>query len=142
MKCAACSARWTAHAERQSLRLAISMTSTPSRSSVRRNAEALAPLDDLTGEDLPKAFRAKADTTRRVREAAATGTVWAGMAATVALVIALSIVFRANVVRMWPKSAAAYAAIGLPVNSLGLAIENVRQNRPSRTATPPCRSPE
>jgi predicted Zn finger-like uncharacterized protein len=129
VKCAACGARWTAHAEASEPAPGPDLDDIYAEPVQRPAAasEALAPLDgDLTGEDLPKAFRAKADTTRRVREAAATGIVWAGMAATVALVIALSIVFRANVVRMWPKSAAAYAAIGLPVNSLGLAIENVK----------------
>jgi predicted Zn finger-like uncharacterized protein len=84
------------------------------------------PVSALPGEALPKVFRAKADTSRRVREAAATGIVWAAMAAGLAVMIALAIVFRIDVVRLWPKSAAAYASVGLPVNSLGLAIEGVR----------------
>ena len=81
---------------------------------------------DLSGDDLPKAFRAKADTERRVREAAATGAIWAGMAATLALILILALVFRVDVVRLWPRSASAYASVGLPVNSLGLVIEGVR----------------
>jgi hypothetical protein len=41
-------------------------------------------------------------------------------------VAALCIVFRADVVRLWPRSAAAYATIGMPVNSLGLVLEAVK----------------
>ncbi|WP_411016889.1 hypothetical protein, partial [Salmonella sp. s51944] len=73
-----------------------------------------------------RAFRAKADTDRRVREAAATGVIWAGMAAALVLMIALGIIFRVDVVRLWPRTASAYAGVGLPVNSLGLVIEGVR----------------
>jgi hypothetical protein len=54
------------------------------------------------------------------------GVVWAGAAAVVAVLIALAVVFRVDVVRLWPRSAAAYASVGLPVNSLGLMLENVK----------------
>ncbi|MDP3175665.1 MAG: DUF3426 domain-containing protein, partial [Phenylobacterium sp.] len=83
------------------------------------------PVSALPGEALPKVFRAKADTERKVRQAATTGAIWAAVAAALAIVIALAVVFRSDVVRLWPKSAAAYATIGLPVNALGLVIENV-----------------
>lgn len=125
VKCASCGARWTATPE-VSLEL---------QTSEEEGAVAVEPaepdLDDkpireLTGEDLPKAFRAKADTERRVREAAATGVIWAGMAAALVLMIALAIIFRVDVVRLWPRTASAYAGVGLPVNSLGLVIEGVR----------------
>ena len=42
------------------------------------------------------------------------------------LIIALGIIFRVDVVRLWPRTASAYAGVGLPVNSLGLVIEGVR----------------
>ena len=125
VKCASCGARWTATHE-ASLEL---------HASEEEGAVAIEPaipdVDDkpileLSGEDLPKAFRAKADTERRVREAAATGIIWAGMAAALVLLIALAIIFRVDVVRLWPRTASAYAGVGLPVNSLGLVIEGVR----------------
>jgi len=84
------------------------------------------PLSGLPADRLSHAFRAKAQEQRKVREAAATGAIWAGMAAGLVLVIALSAVFRIDVVRLWPKTASAYAAVGLPVNTTGLIIEQVK----------------
>lgn len=82
------------------------------------------PVAELPGEALPRAFRAKAETERRVREAAATGIIWAGMAAALVVMIGVALVFRVDVVRIWPQAASAYAGIGMPVNSLGLVIED------------------
>lgn len=82
-------------------------------------------LADLPAAELPGAFRAKAEEKRRVRQAAAHGAVWAGVAAGLALTLGLLAVFRADVVKAWPKSASAYAAVGLPVNTVGLTIEGV-----------------
>jgi predicted Zn finger-like uncharacterized protein len=52
--------------------------------------------------------------------------VWAAAAALVAGVVAGAIAFRGEVVKLVPRSQAAYAGLGLPVNSLGLVIEGVR----------------
>lgn len=51
--------------------------------------------------------------------------VWAGMSAALALMIVVAVVFRVDVVRLWPSAAGAFASVGLPVNSVGLAIEGV-----------------
>ncbi|OXE37361.1 MAG: hypothetical protein CGW95_02050 [Phenylobacterium zucineum] len=48
------------------------------------------------------------------------------MAGALVVILALAAVFRINVVTLWPKSAAAYAWVGLPVNSLGLTLEGIR----------------
>ena len=37
----------------------------------------------------------------------------------------IGVVFRADVVRLWPRAAGAYAAVRLPVNPVGLTIEDV-----------------
>lgn len=125
VKCASCGARWTATPEAsldlQASEEAPAVAVEPAEPEVEDK-----PIHELTGEDLPKVFRAKADTERRVREAAATGVIWAGMAAALVLMIALAIIFRVDVVRLWPRTASAYAGVGLPVNSLGLVIEGVR----------------
>ena len=126
VKCASCGARWTANpgfAPEVEAELVVEEVQTLS---TEGGASAETPISELPGEALPKAFRAKADTERRVREAAATGVIWAGMAAALVLLIALAIIFRVEVVRMWPRTASAYAGVGLPVNSLGLVIEGVR----------------
>lgn len=122
VKCASCGARWTATHD-----LAPQAEPEPAAPEPAiAAAEPEPPLNALTGDDLPKAFRARKDTERKVREATATGVVWAGMAAALALLLALAVVFRVDVVKLWPRTASAYAGVGLPVNSLGLVIEGVR----------------
>jgi predicted Zn finger-like uncharacterized protein len=85
----------------------------------------ISEFSELPGEELPKAFRARAQAERKVREAAAQGAVWAGLGAAFALLLGLAVVFRMDVVQMWPKTASAYASVGLRVNVVGLDIENV-----------------
>ena len=80
----------------------------------------------LSRDDLPRAFRTRAEEERRLRRAAALGAVWAGAAVAAASVLGVGLVFRENVVRVWPQTASAYALIGLPVNPVGLVIEDVR----------------
>jgi len=74
-----------------------------------------------------------------VRQAAATGIIWAAMAATLVVILALAAVFRIGVVGLWPKAAAAYAWVGLPVNDLGLTIEGIEAKLHCRMVTPLCR---
>lgn len=130
VKCASCGARWTATPAlpEKSLELETSEEEGAVAREPAPEPEAVAdkPVRELSGDELPRAFRAKADTDRRVREAAATGVIWAGMAAALVVMIALAIIFRVDVVRLWPRAASAYAGVGLPVNSLGLVIEGVR----------------
>ncbi|MFC3068811.1 DUF3426 domain-containing protein [Phenylobacterium soli] len=50
----------------------------------------------------------------------------ASMAAVVVALVAGAIAFRGQVVKLVPQSQAAYAGLGLPVNSVGLVIEEVK----------------
>ena len=127
VKCASCAHMWTAARSE--------LAPDPVDGSVAVSARAAddGHADDdgvevvsLAAPDLPRAFRAKAVEERKVRRAAATGVVWAGMAGVLAVIIALAAVFRIEMVNLWPKSAKAYAMAGLPVNSLGLVIEGVK----------------
>ena len=69
----------------------------------------------------------KAEAERRQRQAAViTAAVWAGIAAAIALCLALAVIFRIQVVKMWPGTATAYAALGMPVNASGLLIDKVQ----------------
>jgi len=125
VRCANCGNRWTARLEPE-----LELVSSPDEGAIGREslveAEEDKPVSELPGEELPKVFRARANTDRKVRHAAAVGVAWAAAIAVVAVIAALAIVFRADVVRSWPRSAAAYAAVGLPVNSIGLVLENVK----------------
>ena len=89
-------------------------------------ANAEPDLAQLPAEELPKAFRQKAEAKRRTREALTAGVVWGAMAAGLAVLLLCAIVFRAQVVRLWPRTAGAYAAVRLPVNPLGVAPDNVQ----------------
>lgn len=69
----------------------------------------------------------KAEAERRQRQAAViTAAVWAGMAAAIALCLALGIIFRIQVVKWAPGMATAYAALGMPINASGLLIDKVK----------------
>lgn len=130
VKCASCGHRWTARREIE-LDTALPAARIEPASADTSTASADQAEPEKTeaqaegGVALPKAFRAKAHDNRRLREAAATGVVWAGMSAALALMIAVAVVFRVDVVRLWPSTAGAFASVGLPVNSVGLAIEGV-----------------
>ncbi|HEX2561168.1 DUF3426 domain-containing protein [Phenylobacterium sp.] len=125
VKCSSCGKRWTAHAEPE-LEL---VEGEDEAAQAPRDADEIefeeAPLAELPGEALPKVFRAKTETSRRMRELVTVGVVWAGMAAVIVLTIGAALVFRVDVVRLWPRTAAAYASVGMPVNQLGLAIEGL-----------------
>jgi predicted Zn finger-like uncharacterized protein len=84
----------------------------------------------------------KAEAERRQKQQAViTAAVLAGVVAAIALCVALGIIFRIQVVKWWPGTATAYAAIGMPVNASGLLIDKVKaahtvvQGRPSLMVT-------
>jgi predicted Zn finger-like uncharacterized protein len=69
----------------------------------------------------------KALAQRKAGQAATvTAAVWAGLTAAVVISLGLAVVFREEVVRLWPGTATGYAAIGMPVNSTGLMIDKVQ----------------
>ncbi len=80
-------------------------------------------LAETPAPELPKAYRARAEQQRRVRRAATHGVVWAGLASAFIGLIASAFLFRVEVVQAFPRAAAAYAAVGTPVNPIGLDFE-------------------
>lgn len=133
VRCASCGNRWTAFKDEAEEPLDLfeesAGTSAPSQDDRDEVAsEGVAeteepPVSALPGEELPKVFRARADAERRLRAATTTGVIWAGMAAAMAVVVVAALIFRIDVVRIMPGSAGAYAAVGLPVNTVGLVID-------------------
>ena len=75
---------------------------------------------------LPKKIRAKTRERTRTRRAITAGAVWGALGAVVLALIAAAALFRVDVVRLWPRTAGAYARVGLTVNPTGLAPENVQ----------------
>jgi predicted Zn finger-like uncharacterized protein len=129
VRCTACGKRWTAEPE-----VALDLISTPEEGAMAQElAPAPAPvpepepaLAELPGEEIPKVYRARADAERRLKEAAGTGIIWAGMTGVLAVMIVAAVVFRVDMVRMFPRTAGAYASVGLPVNQVGLVIEQLK----------------
>jgi len=128
VRCAACGNRWTAKLGDTPLEL----DSTPEigamgddhgKADPKVDAGAVAA-SDLPAEELPKAFRARAQTRAKEREAAATGVVWAGLAGGFAVLIGAAVFLRQDISQIFPRAAGAYAMAGLPVNLVGLTIEN------------------
>jgi predicted Zn finger-like uncharacterized protein len=128
VRCAACGHRWVAYPERP-LELVPSEAEgalAGPEAGPEPAAEAEAAEPALTAEDLPRVFRDRAEEEKKLRQAALSGAIWAAAALVLALAIGAAIVFREQVVRVWPQTASTYAAIGLPVNPTGLVIEQVR----------------
>ncbi len=131
VRCASCGARWTARNddvddlfdEPEPASLASQGEAVEQLAEPAAESEAEPPVSALPGEELPKVFRARADAERRLRAATTTGIVWAGMAAAMAVVVVAALIFRIDVVKILPGSAGAYAAVGLPVNTVGLVID-------------------
>jgi predicted Zn finger-like uncharacterized protein len=68
----------------------------------------------------------KAEAERKQRQAGViTAAVWAGLVAAVAILLTLAVIFRIQVVKWWPGTATAYAALHMPVNASGLLIDKV-----------------
>jgi predicted Zn finger-like uncharacterized protein len=92
-------------------------------------AAAAATPADLPGEELPKLFRERVKRSERLRKAAAAGAVWGLLSAACVAALGAAAVYRADVVRAWPKTASVFAAVGLPVNTTGLVIEDAHADQ-------------
>lgn len=135
VRCAACGTRWTAMPEavEAPARAATKPEPAPVFEDFQPNtfdpdaeiADFQADARPLPGDELPRAYRDKVQTQKKVRQAAVTGAIWAGMLGVVVLLIGAAIVLRQDVARLWPRTAGAYAKVGLAVNPTGLAPENV-----------------
>ncbi|HUO22292.1 MAG TPA: DUF3426 domain-containing protein [Caulobacteraceae bacterium] len=122
VKCTSCASTWRAEPAAEEP-LALQESPPEPEPPLRIDSDTLA---GLPADRLSQTFRARALEQRKVREAAATGAIWAGLATALVLMFALAAVFRVSVVRLWPKTASAYAAVGLAVNPTGLIIEQVK----------------
>lgn len=120
VRCASCGTKWTALPDEP-----LELGATPDEGALAFEQRVDEPeLTSLPGEALPRAFRERAQTRVKVREAATVGVVWASLLVVLALVIGMAVVLRQDIARAWPRTAGAYALVGLPVNLVGLAIEN------------------
>ncbi|CAN5502908.1 zinc-ribbon domain-containing protein [soil metagenome] len=134
VRCAGCGNSWTARNE-EALDLfdepsAADLASDPAMAALEGATNPAddpeAPVSALPGEELPKVFRARADAERRLKEAKTTGVIWGGMVAVMVVILVGAGVFRLNVAHLWPSTAGAYAFARMPVNNVGLVVENLK----------------
>ena len=126
VKCTSCGARWTAVKDSGSD--AAPPPAAPPRPAPSRAPEPFVPAmeDDLEVVPLDPAARAARGTrTPPAKDAIGKVVVLVVAAGLVVALITGAIVYRAAIVRLLPASQAAFAGVGLPVNTLGLVLENV-----------------
>jgi predicted Zn finger-like uncharacterized protein len=125
VRCAGCSHRWTALPETESeLELAAPVAVVapePEPTSFATDAEP----ERSKANTAPLAFREKVVAKKTVRRAVVNGVIWAGIGAAFVVLIAAALIFRVDVVKLAPRTASAYAALGMPVNPIGLVFEGV-----------------
>ena len=159
VRCAACGHSW--HAQPESalpggappVRSAPASAHTPSAASpaetfgdvpaaVQDFAPSLgAPPEPAFEPEAPRAaphtvFRARREEKKRQTRLALVGGAWGLTAAALVAGLVVTFIFRAEVVRLWPKSASAFALVGAPVNPFGLEFENVKLERQSIGGAP------
>lgn len=137
MKCTSCGARWRAFAE------AAAEPQPEPEPDPAPELDAAAAVDDFDAEAPEEPQLAPEDVEivaepapalslpprkRAAERRSGRGVVvgWIAVAATAALVVGGAVVFRDQVVGVWPGSAQAYAGVGLPVDRLGLVIGQVK----------------
>jgi predicted Zn finger-like uncharacterized protein len=119
-KCASCGHVWTVQDEALTLSEPVSAPAPKPAPEPEPQPEP-EPAPSLR-EKPHAAIRAREDARRRKARLAAEGAGWAGVAACLAVALAAAVLFRVDVVETWPRSAGAYAAVGLPVNPVGLEV--------------------
>jgi predicted Zn finger-like uncharacterized protein len=124
VRCQSCAHSWHATADEPLELKAEAVPATPVASEPV-TASAPESLAETPAPELPKAYRARAETARRTRRAAMHGAAWAGVASIFVGLLAGAWLFRVDVVDVLPRTAVAYAAVGMPVNVTGLEFEAV-----------------
>ncbi len=121
VRCASCGTKWKATPEVE-LEL---VTSTEEGAVGKSSAPSPSAAEEIKPDALPAMFRARASEKKTMRRAMVHGVVWAGMLAIVIALLAAAVVFRVDIVRLIPRTAGAFATVGLPVNPTGLVFEKI-----------------
>ena len=128
VRCASCGQSWRATPEpTEPLELAPAAAAPPGVA-LPGMAPGAAAFGKADGPKAPvsKAFRDQVQQKKRTRKAMTAGVAWAGFTAAVVVLVLAAVLFRVQMVRLWPRTAGVYAALHLPVNPTGLALDAVQ----------------
>jgi predicted Zn finger-like uncharacterized protein len=126
VRCVGCGSRWHANLSDLQEEDAPEPTASQPRPSPEPAPAAPEVAVAAPGDPLPQAFRAATVAKRKMRKAVVAGAVWGGLGVVALALMATAAIFRVDVVHMWPRTAGAYAMVGLTVNPTGLAPEGVQ----------------
>lgn len=138
VRCAACSHVWFmdpssnadgANTDRMMPDGANVVVKGPTRQEIER---ARAELRSPPAHEIAKRKRQERERDSRVKLVAG---LWAGTGIAAVALFGAAFLFRSHLVQFWPRSAAAFAAIGAPVNPFGLDFVDVKAERKSVGAT-------
>lgn len=123
VRCAACGHGWSVAEEALALE-------EPARPTLRKDPgpvdTAPRPVGGMEPVKPHEVVRKRAETRRQRSRQTVEGAGWAVVAASCVLVLGAAWLFRLDIVDAFPRTASAYAAVGLPVNPLGLEVRNLR----------------
>lgn len=129
VKCTSCGNRWRAFQDRSEAEGATPEVETPAEPP----REAPPPPGDDVQVVPPKITAPKPEAKEKTSAGVVVGV---SLLAVAALVLGGAVVFRQQVADIVPATAPAFAAIGLPVNTLGLVIEGVKQQKTFQAGRP------
>ena len=113
VRCTSCGESW-----RAAPTLPLELRASPDEGAIGQPASRDLSLGALPAEALPRAFRARARDQKKVREAATAGAVWGVIGAGFVLVLVAAMVFRVDVVRLWPRRIAGCIPIAITPGSM------------------------
>jgi predicted Zn finger-like uncharacterized protein len=135
VRCASCGERWWATLPQEGDAPAPVITdeqraeSAAARRAQRQKEAREAAQAAAASDDGPMMFAAQARSRKKAAPLISSTVITAVMAAVVVALLAAALVLRADVVRIWPPSAGAFALVGLAPNPTGLALEGIKADR-------------
>lgn len=136
VRCASCGERWLATLPQEGDGPAPVITdeqraesAAARRAQRQKEAQEAAQAATAASDDGPIMFAAQTRSRKKTGPQISPMLITAGMAAGVVALLGAAVVMRADVVRIWPQSASAFALVGLAPNPTGLALEGIKADR-------------
>ena len=136
VRCASCGERWLATLPQEGDGPAPVITdeqraesAAARRAQRQKEAQEAAQAATAVSDDGPIMFAAQTRGRKNAAPKISPTVITAVMAAVLVASLAAAVVMRADVVRLWPASASAFALVGLAPNPTGLALEGIKADR-------------